>query len=177
MLAMGVAMSSAVSQPAPAHVPADTTETDDAAAIASQQELIALFQAMDALWAEPEAMTQEELAAEHAEDHEPEAETDIAGIALSGLMVDETRTPHGRDFYDVFYSQWEAPDAQINYTVTIREQPGRGRGTIIMVEVNNQTTFRSQLQPRYEEVERAAEQAVQNTQQIMDQYDLSQQIY
>lgn len=149
-----------------------------APSLADQQQLMGVLQAMDALTYEPETLTQEELMEEHAADHEAQSsEQATPSSAFDGIVVDETRSPNGRSFYDVFYSEWDPPETEATYTVTVREQPGRGRGTVVMVEVNNQTTFSSRLQPRYEEVREAAEQAVQHTYQFLQHGDVSQAIY
>src|SRR5688572_20477127 len=47
------------------------------------------------------------------------------GFEIDGIVVDETLTKTGRDFYDVFYSNWEAPPKVNNYSVTITERPLR----------------------------------------------------
>jgi|GEM_PF-4112321 len=93
------------------------------------------------------------------------------------LVIDETRSIQGRDFYNIFYRNWEAPEGAMNYTVYVREQPGRGQGSVVEVRVNDEIAFRTQLQPRYEVVEEAAHQAVQFTQRFMQRGDVSRRIY
>ncbi len=98
-------------------------------------------------------------------------------LAIDGMVIDETLTKHGRDFYDVFYTEWSAPEEAYNYTIRIKEQPGRGRRTIIAVHVNDQIVYQSQLSPGYNAVRQAAAQATQRTHQVMQRYDLSRKIY
>jgi hypothetical protein len=78
------------------------------------------------------------------------------GLEIDGLVVDETQTKLGRDFYDVFFSRWEAPPNAVNFTVTIREQILPNRGTRIVVEINDDVAFQAYLQPRYDAIEEAA---------------------
>ncbi len=81
-------------------------------------------------------------------------------LMLDGLVVDETRSKLGRDFYDLFYSTWQAPGGAVNYTVTVQERPAPGMGTFVVVRVNDEISFQARLQPRYEFIGRAAEAAV-----------------
>ena len=81
-------------------------------------------------------------------------------IEIDGLIVDETVTKMGRDFYQVFYSNWEAPPNSSNFTLKITEKPMIGIGTRIMVEINDQLVAESPLQPRYDIIESIAKQAV-----------------
>ena len=79
---------------------------------------------------------------------------------ISGLVVDETRTTIGRDFYDVFYEAWSAPEGSVNYTVVVEEQPVPSLGTRIIVRINDEVAFDTRLQPRYELIREAALAAV-----------------
>lgn len=86
---------------------------------------------------------------------------------ITDFVVDETRTTIGRDFYDVFYNAWEAPEGSVNYTVVVEEQPVPGFGTRLVVRVNDDVAFDTRLLPRYEEVRDAALAAVFYTQRIL----------
>ena len=48
-----------------------------------------------------------------------------ADLNIDGLLVDDTKTKSGKDFYDLFYQQWEAPAGAKNYTIFIIEKPFR----------------------------------------------------
>ncbi|MEM1125184.1 MAG: CsgE family curli-type amyloid fiber assembly protein [Bacteroidota bacterium] len=78
------------------------------------------------------------------------------GLEIDGLVVDETQTKIGRDFYEVFYSRWAAPPNAVNFTVTIKEQILPNRGTRIVVQINDAVAFQAYLQPRYDAIEEAA---------------------
>ena len=106
----------------------------------------------------------------------PDADPEPAQLSLD-MVIDETRSTQGRDFYNIFYRNWQAPEGAMNYTVYVREQPGRGRGSVVEVRVNDEIAFRSQLQPRYDVIEQTAHQAVRYTQQFMQRVDVSRQIY
>lgn len=89
-----------------------------------------------------------------------DGETDPASLSIGGLVINDTRTTIGSDFYDVFYSRWETPKGAGNVTVRVREQPRPNLGTRIVVEVEGRTIFRANLRPRMEQIERAAQGAL-----------------
>ena len=82
------------------------------------------------------------------------------GLEIDGLLVDETRTKMGRDFYELFYASWTAPEGAIGFTLVVREQPMPQMGTRVLVEINDQVVYHAQLQPRYEMIEEHAEEAI-----------------
>ena len=82
------------------------------------------------------------------------------GLGLGGLILDETRSKMGSNFYSVFYKQWQDPEKVQNFTITVSEQPVRSRGTMVQVKIDNQLVFRSRLEPRYYKTEQAAKRAV-----------------
>src|SRR5690625_3256442 len=77
-------------------------------------------------------------------------------IEIDGLVVDETQTRLGGDFYALFHASWIAPEGAVNFTIVVREQPLPNIGTRILVHVNDEVAFQTQLQPREEMVEAAA---------------------
>jgi curli production assembly/transport component CsgE len=83
-----------------------------------------------------------------------------ADLEIDGLIVDETVTKTGRTFYDIFHMQWEAPIGVKNFSITIKEKPARGNFSLLSVEVNEESIFEYQLQPRYEMIEEAANYVV-----------------
>jgi curli production assembly/transport component CsgE len=99
------------------------------------------------------------------------------GYEIDGLVVDETLTKTGRDFYDVFYKNWEAPPKVNNYSVNIKERPLRGRVFQIVIEVNGTEINDMNLQPQYDMIEGAALQGVGITQEYLYNYEkLKEQI-
>jgi hypothetical protein len=82
------------------------------------------------------------------------------GLSIGGLVINDTRTTIGSDFYDGFYSRWETPKGAGNVTVRVREQPRPNLGTRIVVEVEDQSVFRANLRPRLDQIQRAARGAL-----------------
>ncbi|MFC3415123.1 CsgE family curli-type amyloid fiber assembly protein [Algoriphagus hitonicola] len=94
-----------------------------------------------------------------------------AELEIDGLIVDETKTKVGRDFYDYFYRDWQPPAEASNYSIFIIEKPFRLNTTIIEIKINEITVFESFLQPRGDLVEGLAIQSIANTQFYLQQYD------
>ncbi|RDV15998.1 hypothetical protein DXT99_06380 [Pontibacter diazotrophicus] len=79
-----------------------------------------------------------------------------ADLEIDGLIVDNTITKAGRDFYEVFQRQWEAPPMARNFTIEIEELPSRGNITVVSLSVNEDKLFEQPLQPRYDIIEEVA---------------------
>ncbi|WP_299826367.1 CsgE family curli-type amyloid fiber assembly protein [uncultured Pontibacter sp.] len=97
-------------------------------------------------------------------------------LEIDGLVVDETITKVGRDFYDIFLMQWEAPPMAKNFTVLIKEQPARGNSSIVSITVNEQKIFEEALQPRYDLIEEVATYMVAVVYDYLLQDQLNQQL-
>ncbi|WP_019948364.1 CsgE family curli-type amyloid fiber assembly protein [Hymenobacter aerophilus] len=82
------------------------------------------------------------------------------GFEIDGLVVDETISKLGRDFYSLFYTSFEAPAGSGDYVVTITEKPARGTSILITVAVNDIDLLEMPLQPNEEYIEAAASEAV-----------------
>ena len=94
-----------------------------------------------------------------------------AEIEIDGLLVDDTKTKSGKDFYDLFYNGWEAPSAAKNYSITISEKPFRLTSTQVVVSINDNPVYQSILQPRLDIIEALAEEALSTTQNYLANYE------
>jgi curli production assembly/transport component CsgE len=91
-------------------------------------------------------------------------------IEIDGLLVDDTKTKAGKDFYDFFYGKWNPPNNAKDYTITISEKPFRLTSTIITVSINENNVYQSFLQPRLDIIEAIAEDALFYTQGYLASY-------
>jgi len=105
-----------------------------------------------------------------------EAVRSSADLEVDGLVVDETITKIGRDFYDVFHRQWEAPPSAKNYTILIKERPTRGNGALIQVTLNDELLFEQQLMPRYDTIEETATYVAEGLFDYLVRNQLQQQL-
>lgn len=95
----------------------------------------------------------------------------------SGLVLDQTITKIGHDFYDQFYSKWEAPTEVLEYTVAVGEKPSRGNNAVIVVTVNGEDLLEFPLQGKSDIVEDAAQQAIGVAAAFLQQgYELGKQL-
>lgn len=92
-------------------------------------------------------------------------------IEIDGLLVDDSKTKTGKDFYDLFYNGWKAPANARNYTITISEKPFRLNITQIVVLINDNPVYQAVLQPRQEIVESLSEEAISTTQEYLTYYE------
>lgn len=92
-------------------------------------------------------------------------------IEIDGLLVDDTKTKTGKDFYDLFFTNWVAPAGARNYTITIAEKPFRLTSTLIVVSINDTPVYQSILQPRQDIVEGLSDDAIATTQSYLSNYE------
>ncbi len=81
-------------------------------------------------------------------------------IEIGGLILDDTRSKIGRDFYDVFYGKWTDPADGSDFSITIKELPARGRASRVAIEVDGNVIIQRMVQPRQDVIELLAEQSV-----------------
>jgi len=92
-------------------------------------------------------------------------------IEIDGLLVDDTKTKTGKDFYDLFYSRWEPPKGAKNYTISVSEKPFRLTSTLIVVSINDNPVYQSILQPRQDIVEGLSDDAISTTYSYLANYE------
>ena len=92
-------------------------------------------------------------------------------LEIDGLLLDETKTKSGRDFYDLFFRDWVAPPEAKNYSIFIVERPFRQNTTFIEISINEILVYQSLLQPRSDIIEQLALESVGITQEYLIQYE------
>ncbi|MBT9393802.1 curli production assembly/transport protein CsgE [Hymenobacter sp. NST-14] len=86
---------------------------------------------------------------------------------IDGLVMDQTISKFGHDFYDEFYTHWEVPPGVTDFTIVVREKPARGTSTLISLEVNDNELLELPLQPKAEVVEELAAYALSVAQEFL----------
>lgn len=86
----------------------------------------------------------------------------IKGL-IQGVVVNQTITVIGQDFYRHFATAWADKEANERYNLTVREQPNARRGSLVWVEYAQKRVFsanlphsRSQVQPLSEDAAQVA---------------------
>lgn len=82
------------------------------------------------------------------------------GFVINGLVIQNTLTKAGRDFYRYFYSEYYNKGIVSAKNITIDEAPGRGRSTRISVKVADQLVWQFFSQPRKEFLKNMANTAL-----------------
>jgi len=106
--------------------------------------------------------------AAHAKEQEQQ-EREI-GLEINGLIMDETISKMGRDFYDLFFTQWDI-NTDTDYLIKVVEKPAPGTRTMINVEINDNLVFQQFLQPKYDFIESLAEYAVNSSKEYVQNYN------
>ena len=79
---------------------------------------------------------------------------------FGNLIVDETQTKIGHDFYDLFYNLWEAPEGISGFTIIVGERTLPRLGTQVTIRLNDNDVYQNFIQPRFDAIEEAAGTAV-----------------
>lgn len=90
-------------------------------------------------------------------------------LEVDGLILDQTISKVGRDFYDYFYAHWEAPLEASNYSITLKEQPPRMNRAYITIFVNEDEVFANFLSPRASVIEAYGDYAIQLVQSHLEE--------
>lgn len=101
-----------------------------------------------------EAVLKEEVSEENLE------ERPVFYEDVDGMVLDETRSKTGRDFYNAFYAAWSNPDGVTNYIIRISEKPGPGMGHIVFIEIDYDEVFELRLRPGDHRMKQAGDVAV-----------------
>ena len=92
-------------------------------------------------------------------------------LEIDNLIVAETVTKIGNDFYDSFYNSWEPPANTPSFTIIISEKPYPGRGNLIIVNINDLDIFQRFVTPRYDEIVEVAGYAVNAAKNYLISYE------
>lgn len=136
---------------------ADGTDSGSGTGVAADDETMNAFR--EAF----EAVLQEEDDEKGFTDEEDVVELPVLYGNVNGIVLDETRSKTGRDFYKAFYESWSKRDGVENSVVRVAEKPGPGLGSIVFVEVNYEEIFELRLRPGDQRTRRAGDIAAERT--------------
>lgn len=90
---------------------------------------------------------------------------------ISGLIIEETMTKIGYEFYEYFFLLWEPPQEKIGrYNILISEKASPMWGSSVTVNVDENIVWSVMLRPRSEEIEEAVKQAIEATKNYLLHY-------
>lgn len=93
-------------------------------------------------------------------------------ITSNGIVVDETQSKWGKDFYEYFYNIWPFPEKAEDYTIVVIEKPLPGLGTVLSIKFNDEEIFQQFAQPKLESIQEIAEYAAEYTLNYLQNYEL-----
>jgi len=96
-------------------------------------------------------------------------------LEINELLIDQTQSKVAKDFYDLFYSLWESPVSDIDYSILFEEKPMPSLGTQITITINDLIIFRQFVRPRYETIEEMVNQAISQIYNYLDNYRMLQE--
>ncbi len=84
---------------------------------------------------------------------EDKRDTSYEGIAITGIVLDKTRTKPAKDFFDDFYMKYNQYKLNGKEPVVIREQFAQGRNSMIKIFVGTQLIHQFFVNPRSDYME------------------------
>lgn len=93
-------------------------------------------------------------------------------VEMNGLIIDQTQTKIGQEFFQNFVTFWQAPSGikNYNYNILVTEMANRW-GSWIWIEVNNRKVYGELLKPRSEEIEETAKKGVESVKKCLYQLE------
>jgi len=79
-------------------------------------------------------------------------------IEISGLLIDETLTRRGRDFFYYFSRNWQSLSETL--TIIVKERQDRGSSTSVLIFANDTLVYKRFLERLPDAVEESAKKAV-----------------
>jgi len=91
---------------------------------------------------------------------------------ITGLIIEETMTKIGYEFYEYFFLLWETPQTELkHYNIVITERASPSWGSLVEVKIGETTVWSRMLRPRSEEIEESAKQAIEATKNYLQNYE------
>lgn len=88
------------------------------------------------------------------------ADPKLDNFMIKGLVIDETKTKVGADFFDLFYSAYSQVSDSYAFTLKLVEQASALRGSLLHIEAGNDTIFSTHLMPNEEYLKEQVEYAL-----------------
>ena len=93
----------------------------------------------------------------------------LGGSESQGLVLDQAVTKLGHDFYDQFYSTFEAPMGVTDYNIVVAERPARGNSALVVLTVNDAELLELPLPTRADQMEEIVSAAVETAQGFLQE--------
>lgn len=67
--------------------------------------------------------------------------------SLKGLVIDNTKSKIGKDFFELFYTQYNQLSEQFAFVITVSELPSFGRNGIVNIDVGDRNLYSFRVVP------------------------------
>jgi len=96
----------------------------------------------------------------------------------TGLVLDQTLSKLGRDFYELFYGTFQAQAAGLgDYTLVVSERPLRGNASLVALSLNDNELLEMPLPTRADQLEASVAYAVETARDyLLEQQRISTQL-
>lgn len=91
------------------------------------------------------------------------------GTEAEGLVLDQALSKLGHDFYDQFYSHFEAPAGSTDFNIVVSERPARGNTNLVVLTVNETELLEMPLPTRFDQMEETVAYAVDLAQSFLSE--------
>lgn len=104
-----------------------------------------------------------------------EAAPAYSKITFKGIVVDETKTKAGRDFYQLYYSNYLANSLNSEQIITIAETITMGNNTKISIKIEHQTLFEFFVKTQYDYLKSMSDTALRMTIRYLENLKINNQ--
>ncbi|MHC5202387.1 CsgE family curli-type amyloid fiber assembly protein [Myroides sp. LJL119] len=98
---------------------------------------------------------------------EQQQSSDYVILKLQNIVIDQTKTKAGRDFYQLFYSQFLANNIKTNSVIKITEAMSMGSSTIVRLYVENNLVFEFFVKSQYDFIKQMSQAALARVQRYI----------
>lgn len=85
---------------------------------------------------------------------------DERSVAIRGIVVDETKTKVGSDFYSEFFSIYNRMPTKLDFIISISELPYRGMTSVIQVKADQDLIYEFYTNPNEAYIQQQAQQTI-----------------
>ena len=97
--------------------------------------------------------------------------------AYGGVVVGQTVTVAGQDFYQYFSSLWRDKPTNEKYSITVRERPSARLGNLVWIEYERMTLFQALLPVSRSQIRPVSEQAVEIAWQRLMELEIERKFF
>ena len=80
-------------------------------------------------------------------------------IEISGLLINQTKTRIGHEFYQYFTNVWQKPSGIDGYNIVISEKISAQYGSVIWITVNDISVYKKLLNRRVSDIDEIAKKS------------------